>query len=200
MCPMTKQGRKRLGEAVRQARHARELTIDAAAEQARLSPVTYARVEAGEAVRALTYAAVDRVLGWPFGTAEGVAREQTEPPAVGETARGDFTEDPAAVQLLALVHDLPDDQTARWYRLARALADALATEDERDLNARSENSGADGISAQNVAIDRSIGSHGELIVQAGPDGSAPATPAEREYADTVSDAALEKMRRKHLGE
>lgn len=109
-------------------------------------------------------------------------------------------EDIETRRLLAFVRNLPADQQDRWYRLARALADALATEDEREVTAQSENSGDDAISTQNVAIDRSIGSHDEQIVAAGPEGALPPTAAEQEYLDTLSDAALERMRRRHTGE
>lgn len=108
--------------------------------------------------------------------------------------------DPQMDRLADAVKELPAENRERWLRLARALADALALEDERPMTATSQDNVSGDTDAQAVAIDRSIGSHGELIVQAGPDGSAPPTPEEQEYLDTISDAALERMRRRRLSE
>jgi transcriptional regulator with XRE-family HTH domain len=61
-----------LGVAVRTARQWAGLTIEEAARRGGLSPVTWARVEKGAAVRGLTYAAIERALGWASGAVDAV--------------------------------------------------------------------------------------------------------------------------------
>jgi transcriptional regulator with XRE-family HTH domain len=62
--------RRRLGETIRSAREHAGMTIDEAAERAGMSPTTWGKVERGEdsPVRRLTYAAIERTLGWDSGS------------------------------------------------------------------------------------------------------------------------------------
>ncbi len=75
-----------LAERVRQARLTAALSVDAAAVAAGMSPVTWARVEKAQPVRALSYAGVEKVLGWAPGSvaailAGGEPASLTEPTA-----------------------------------------------------------------------------------------------------------------------
>ncbi|MFI9591091.1 helix-turn-helix domain-containing protein [Nonomuraea sp. NPDC052265] len=59
----------RLAAAVKTRRQALGLSIKKAARLAPMSPITWTRVEEALRVRELTYAGVDRVLGWEQNTA-----------------------------------------------------------------------------------------------------------------------------------
>lgn len=69
---MTDEPRHRLGWLVAERRKALRLSKAAAARAGDVSVITWTKVEDGEPVRDLTYAAVDRALGWAAGSAEGV--------------------------------------------------------------------------------------------------------------------------------
>lgn len=77
----TDEGRARLGRAVKSRREQRRLSIDNAADAAPMSPVTWSKVERGERVRGLTYAGIEKVLGWLPGSVETVL-DGGEPAAV----------------------------------------------------------------------------------------------------------------------
>ena len=64
--------RQRLASAVKQARLDRGWTQDDAADQSGLTKNSWRAVESGRPVRDLTYAAVERALGWPGGTCRRV--------------------------------------------------------------------------------------------------------------------------------
>lgn len=63
----------RLGDAVRQRRQSLGLTITGAAKAAGISHITWIRVEKGEPVRPLTWAAVERTLRWAPGSCRAAA-------------------------------------------------------------------------------------------------------------------------------
>lgn len=70
---------RRLGDAVRHARIAARVSIDDAAAAGGMSPVTWGRVEKAQPVRELTYAGIERALGWPAGTATQILDGQPAP-------------------------------------------------------------------------------------------------------------------------
>lgn len=80
---MADDGLTRLGRAVRRARESLALSIDNAAAAAPIAAVTWGRVEKGLPVRGITYAGIERVLGWPPDTAKGMLTGdlETPPPA-----------------------------------------------------------------------------------------------------------------------
>lgn len=114
--------RARIAKLVRAHRGALRLGVDAIAERAPMSPVTWGRVEAGEAARVATYAGVEAAFGWPLGTIARYVDNGEEPPEPGKQP----TPPPAvdtrhAMQAnidLVLASDLPD---ARKLHLIRAL-------------------------------------------------------------------------------
>jgi hypothetical protein len=61
-----------LATQVRQARQTAGISIDAAADSAGMSPVTWGRVEKALPVRALSYAGVEKVLGWAPGSVAAI--------------------------------------------------------------------------------------------------------------------------------
>lgn len=67
---VTPEDRQRLGKAVRAARTGLGMTAHAAATRAEVSPTTWGDIERGAAtsVRPLTYASVERVIGWQPGS------------------------------------------------------------------------------------------------------------------------------------
>lgn len=69
---VTDEGRAALGRAVKRGREARRLSIDNAADAAPMSPVTWSKVERGERVRGLTYAGIEKVLGWAPGSVDRI--------------------------------------------------------------------------------------------------------------------------------
>lgn len=64
--------RERLAFLVRERRLGLQLTKDEAAAIAKVSPVTWTKVETGQKVRDLVLYAVDRALGWQVGSSERV--------------------------------------------------------------------------------------------------------------------------------
>lgn len=77
---------------MRTAREAAGLTIEEAASEAGMSPTTWGKVEKGdEGVRRLTYAGIERVLGWKSGSTEqvlaGHAPVQVGPPIQKQSGR-----------------------------------------------------------------------------------------------------------------
>src|SRR4051794_35231684 len=85
MCHMTDESRRRLGWLVTERRKALGLTKAAAARAGGVNVITWTKVEVGESVRDVTYAAVDRALGWVPGDAEAALSGST--PRVQEDAR-----------------------------------------------------------------------------------------------------------------
>lgn len=61
--------RASLGSLVQRRRLALGLSKDAAAAKAGMSPITWTRIEEDLSVRRLSVAGVERVLGWPTGSA-----------------------------------------------------------------------------------------------------------------------------------
>lgn len=120
---MTKEGQKRLGRAVRRGRLAWGITADVAAGMLSISPVTYANVEHGRNVRALTYGAIDGLFSWPPGTAEDVVEERiVDPPAPGKrpAAKGTVAE---LIGELARQTDLPESELKAMLQDAQARND-----------------------------------------------------------------------------
>jgi hypothetical protein len=76
------------------------LTIDQAADEAPMSPTTWSKIEAGGKVRALAYAAVDKVLEWREGASERFLRDGLEPQLNGiqaaDASGGDAARRPPA--------------------------------------------------------------------------------------------------------
>lgn len=83
----TDDDRTRLGRAVKRAREALRLSIDGAAEAARMSPVTWSNVEQGKRVRDLTYAGIERALGWTSGSVDSILDGGAEVPSRPQPAR-----------------------------------------------------------------------------------------------------------------
>lgn len=109
---ITDEQRATVGAVVRRARTARRLSIENMASQARMSPVTWTKVEAGEPVRLATYDAVERALDWKPGTIEDLA--------VGRTIyHGD--RQPANEANFTLVVTRPDQDHVDLVDLALAL-------------------------------------------------------------------------------
>lgn len=74
-------GLARLARAVRRARESIGLSIDNAAAAAPMAAVTWGRVEKAQPVRGLTYAGIERALGWPAETVNALlAGEMEQPP------------------------------------------------------------------------------------------------------------------------
>lgn len=69
-----------LGDRVRRRRERLGKSIDSAAADGKVSPVTWSRVELGRKVRRLSYGAVDRVLDWPEGACVDFLDSGKEPP------------------------------------------------------------------------------------------------------------------------
>lgn len=77
-----------LARFVQRVRVSARLSVDGAAAKAPMSAVTWTKVERGEPVRSLTYAGVERVLGWPQGAIDAYLDEGAMPPGVeAELAR-----------------------------------------------------------------------------------------------------------------
>ncbi|MFC7720996.1 helix-turn-helix domain-containing protein [Nonomuraea recticatena] len=119
-----------LAKATRERRLTLGLSINAAAKAAHMSPITWSRVEAGKHVRELTYAAVERVLGWNSDSAaavlaggqptlastEGPVREQSDGDerAPEPSPRQRFPDDP----VLQHLWDTPDPTLTDEQRMA----------------------------------------------------------------------------------
>jgi len=88
--------RQKLGQLVRQRRDELGLSKDRAAAEAGVSPVTWTRVEDGAKVRILTYAGVERVLGWRPGACESYLRRNDLP-----TLDGEYHDDPIISEIMA---------------------------------------------------------------------------------------------------
>lgn len=73
---MTDEQRAIVGAAVRRERTSRRRSIEHMASEARMSPVTWGKVEAGDSVRLATYDAVERALGWKPGTIDDLANDR----------------------------------------------------------------------------------------------------------------------------
>lgn len=71
--------RAAVARAVRRARERAGYTQDQAAEIAGLGVATWRQLEAGEAVRSLTWAKAERALGWEAGTLEAVSLGENRP-------------------------------------------------------------------------------------------------------------------------
>jgi transcriptional regulator with XRE-family HTH domain len=65
--------RQALAERVRRRRLALGWSIDEAAERGSMSPTTWTRVEEAKKVRDLTYAGIERALGWQPGSVDQIA-------------------------------------------------------------------------------------------------------------------------------
>lgn len=74
----------RLAQLVQDRRSSLRLSKDKAAELAGMSPVTWTRVEDGLTVRALTYAGVEAVLGWPARGIKRYLKDGDEAPLRGD--------------------------------------------------------------------------------------------------------------------
>lgn len=142
-------GLSQLGAAVRTTRVALGLTIDSAAESAPMSAVTWGRVERGLPVRGLTYASIERVLGWRPGTAAAIMRGEVSEDAAVQSAqastegrapgvaridddarRQELARDDALIESI-WASDLPDDDKLDLVRIVleeRADADRRARE------------------------------------------------------------------------
>lgn len=85
---VTPEDRQRLGKAVRAARIDLGMTAHAAATRAKVSPTTWGDIERGAeaSVRPLTYAAVERVVGWQPGSVARVLAGDTPLPAVAQVS------------------------------------------------------------------------------------------------------------------
>src|SRR5213593_1579757 len=130
---LTEHERQRLAKYVRSARLAAHLSIDDAALSAGMSPVTWGRVEKALPVRSLTYAAIERALGWRPGAIESALDERDDQDA-STTGRATDT---AAERVQALVDEIwadekiPEARKAVLVQLVRdAEARRLAVEDE----------------------------------------------------------------------
>ncbi|MGR6922667.1 helix-turn-helix domain-containing protein [[Actinomadura] parvosata] len=107
--------RQALAERVRRRRLALGWSIDEAAERGSMSPTTWTRVEEAKRVRDLTYAGIERALGWQAGSVDQIA--DGGEPKEGEGVQGvvTFTGEQAlqvARQLPpAALHEILSDQT-----------------------------------------------------------------------------------------
>ena len=141
LCHMTTNVRlAELGQRVRARRTAASLSIDAAAEKGEVSPVTWSRVELGRPVRELTYASVERVLGWPPGACRSYLDAGKEPPKT-VMGKAHFTSS-ATLQASGTVLS---QREARQQHLALALVEAekaLASATEEELEEFEEKYGA----------------------------------------------------------
>lgn len=133
--------RQRIAHHVRASRLAQRLSIDEAAASVGMSPVTWTRVEQAKTVRSLTYAGIERALGWPSGTLESLAsggtppateRPTQPPPDRPADAQADRAED-----LIAEIYDsgMPDDVIRALVRAirnaeAQRLAELRTAQDE----------------------------------------------------------------------
>lgn len=123
-----------LGQRVRAARLAAGLSIDAAAEQAGMSPVTWGRVEKGETVRALTYTAVEKILRWQHGSVDAILQggQPSQLDAAADTTTQGQQYDDTAVAILRVIatvlsSNLPDSMKVRLIaREIAAVEDILA--------------------------------------------------------------------------
>ncbi|WP_433379105.1 hypothetical protein [Streptosporangium sp. CA-115845] len=121
----------RLAEMVKSRRLSLHLSINGAARQGAMSPITWTRVEKGLNVRELTYAGVDRALGWEQGSAARVLEGGDPPPGLADEAADEtpapeaparYPDDPLLQYLWDLPDpDLPDDQRETLVQLYLAL-------------------------------------------------------------------------------
>lgn len=105
-----------------------------------------------------------------------------------------------AQRLINRARDLSDVNRDRWLRLARALVEALAAEVDRPTDEQSSPDAATPIMSRSVTTDQVTAENDEPIVQADVGQLAEQTAEEREYVDMISDAALNRLRRRLLGE
>lgn len=112
---MDDEARANLGDAVRRKRLSLGLSIDQAAERSGMSPVTWSRVEQGKPVRALSYAAIERLFRWKSGTAETGDPQEIE----GLIGEYHFTEE----QAIQIARQLPHETIRTIYEESRLLPD-----------------------------------------------------------------------------
>ncbi|MER6828791.1 hypothetical protein ABT352_22610 [Streptosporangium sp. NPDC000563] len=103
----------RLAEMVKSRRLSLRLSINGAARQGAMSPITWTRVERGFKVRELTYAGVDRALDWEQGSAARVLQGGDPSPGPADEVTDETLEPEAPVRypddpILQHLWDLPD--------------------------------------------------------------------------------------------
>ena len=137
MSPDETTRRQEVGALVRRARHRLGLTIDDAAKLVSMSPVTWGNVEAGQRVRPLTLARIEKALSWPPECIEGYLSSGEGLPKIDEmtqASHGPASQPdrprPPALDLAAAIDtvlesELPD---ARKIALIQALRDVKALE------------------------------------------------------------------------
>jgi len=122
---LTDEHRQRIARLVRQARGNARLTIEAAADAARISHMTWINVEHARPVRASSYRAVERAFGWDHGAIDIYAAGGDPPPMPAAPAPAVDQVRPAVDidVVLALRH--PDAVKVTLIKILRAGGDPL---------------------------------------------------------------------------
>lgn len=124
----TRAGRDWLGEQVRVHRLAQGLSKEEAARRGGMSVKTWTSVEEGGVVRDVTYAGVDRALGWQPGSAEAVL-DGNEPIVIERPREEPADEVAELARLLEVVRDKFGDAV---YREANRIVERTRSDTERN--------------------------------------------------------------------
>jgi transcriptional regulator with XRE-family HTH domain len=124
--------RQRLADALRKRRAELRLTQTAIADRAGVSLATVNQMERGgrDGYRTISMALVEEVLRWAPGSIDTLLAGGDATPLPEPQALSLVPADPASLpaELAEMVEQLPVEQQERWTRLARALAESLASE------------------------------------------------------------------------
>lgn len=124
--------RQRLADALRKRRAELRLTQTAIADQAGVSLATVNQMERMQRddFRTVTKALIEAVLRWTPGSIDRLLEGGDATPLPEPQLTAVPSTDPASLpsELARMVEQLPAVQQERWTRLARALAETLATE------------------------------------------------------------------------
>jgi transcriptional regulator with XRE-family HTH domain len=129
-----------LAELVRDARTNLGMSIDAAAERAPMSPVTWSKVESGKPVTKSTYAGVERSLSWAPGSIDLYLRTGADPHHVHDKVgvtdtvtatvfQGGIDDDLRTIDHLPIPASRKLELMRQYLRLVKEAADEAAAAD-----------------------------------------------------------------------
>jgi transcriptional regulator with XRE-family HTH domain len=126
-----------IGLYVRRARLAANLTLEAAADRASMSHVTWGNVEDGEPARAMSYAKIERALGWQSGCIDEYLVNGAVPsmvPADGAAHGQASLREDIAAEIERIRHlSLPATTRLRMIQTLIDLFDEVAADERSDV-------------------------------------------------------------------